>query len=91
MAKLINSELMRSVLIRSARTFIQSFLAVLVAAPVLELSAPTLKAAGVAGVASVLSMFHRLLDDTPVPSLVDRGATPGPAGQASAGQAAMAR
>jgi hypothetical protein len=43
----------------------------LLAAPVLNLSGPALKSAGVAGVASVLSMLHRLLDETSVPSLND--------------------
>ncbi|MGH8905093.1 MAG: hypothetical protein ACRD0K_00895 [Egibacteraceae bacterium] len=63
-------------LIRAARTFLQAFLAVLIAAPVLNLAVPALKAAAVAGIASVLAMFHRMLDPTSVPTLVDRYATP---------------
>ena len=63
--------LLRSILIRAARAFLQTFLAMLLAAPVLNLSGPALKAAGVAGLASVLSMLHRLLDETSVPSLND--------------------
>lgn len=65
----------RSLLIRGARTFGQTFTAVLLASPVLDLSTPTLKAAAVSGFASVLSMLHRLLDETPVPTLTDRPAT----------------
>jgi hypothetical protein len=70
----MRSVLLRSVLIRAARAFLQTFLAMLLAAPVLNLSGPALKAAGVAGLASVLSMLHRLLDETSVPSLTDSAA-----------------
>ena len=70
------STLVKSLSIRAARTFLQTFLAVLLASPALNLSAPGLKAAAVAGLASVLSLAHRLLDETPVPSLADN--TPAP-------------
>jgi hypothetical protein len=66
--------LVKSLLIRAARTFLQAFLAVLLAAPALDLSGPVLKAAAVAGLASVLSMINRLLDETAVPSLSDTSA-----------------
>jgi hypothetical protein len=64
-------ELVKSTLIRASRTFLQTFLAVLLASPALNLSGPGLKAAAVAGLASVLSMVNRILDETPVPSLPD--------------------
>jgi hypothetical protein len=72
-----NVKLMKSLLIRAARTFLQTFLAILLASPVLNLSGSGLKAAAVAGLASVLSMANRLLDETSLPSLSD--ATPAPA------------
>jgi hypothetical protein len=65
------SDVVRSVLIRAARTFMQAFLAVLLASPALDLSQPALKAAGIAGLASVMTMAHRLLDETPVPTMPD--------------------
>jgi hypothetical protein len=67
--------MVKSLLIRAARTFLQTFLAVLLAAPALDLSGTALKAAAVAGLASVLSMINRLLDETPVPSLPDTSTT----------------
>ena len=78
----MNGTLVRSILVRAVRTFLQTFLAVLLAAPALDLSGPGLKAAAVAGLASVLSMAQRLLDETAVPSLPDT--TPGPSVTASA-------
>ena len=72
-----NVKLLKSLLIRAARTFFQTFLAILLASPVLNLSGSGLKAAAVAGLASVLSMVNRLLDETSLPSLSD--ATPAPA------------
>jgi hypothetical protein len=72
----MNGTLVKSLLIRAARTFLQTFLAVLLAAPALDLSGPGLKAAAVAGLASVLSMINRLLDETPVPSLPDTATAP---------------
>jgi hypothetical protein len=74
---MFHDELIKSVAIRAARTFLQTFLAVLLAAPALDLSGPSLKAAGVAGLAAVLSGIQRLLDETRVPSLPDHN--PGPA------------
>jgi hypothetical protein len=73
------SKLVKSLSIRAARTFLQTFLAVLLASPALNLSAPGLKAAAVAGLASVLSLAHRLLDESPVPSLPDQTPAPAPA------------
>jgi hypothetical protein len=89
MRKLPRSKLLKSMLIQAGRTFLQTFLAVLLATPVLDMSGPALKAAGVAGFASVLSLVHRLLDETPVPSLVDTtaadpAAAPAPAAAPSA-------
>jgi hypothetical protein len=81
----MNGTLVRSILIRAARTFVQTFLAILLAAPALDLSGPALKAAAVAGLASVLSMINRLLDETPVPSLSDT--TPSPSAPAPAATA----
>jgi hypothetical protein len=72
MRRLLRSKLVKSTVIRAGRTFLQTFLAVMLATPVLNVSGPTLKAAGIAGFAAVLSMFHRLLDETPVPTLADR-------------------
>jgi hypothetical protein len=68
--------IIRSIFIRAVRSFLQSFLAVLLAAPALDLSTPVIKAAAVAGLASVLAMAHRLLDETAIPSLPDTPATP---------------
>src|SRR5919197_4401612 len=73
------SKLVKSLSIRAARTFLQTFLAVLLASPALNLSTPGLKAAAVAGLASVLSLAHRLLDESPVPSLADSTPAPAPA------------
>src|SRR4030095_11494611 len=73
-ADMLISDLLKSMLIRALRTFAHTFVAVLVAAPVLNLSGPALKAAAMAGLASVLSMVNRLLDETPVPSLPDEPA-----------------
>ena len=69
-------KLVKSLFIRAARSFLQTFLAVLLAAPALNLSAPGLKAAGVAGLASVLSFAHRLLDESSIPSLADQPSAP---------------
>jgi hypothetical protein len=68
------STVLQSLLIRAVRTFLQAFLAVLLASPALDLSQPALKAAGIAGLASLLTMAHRLLDETAVPSLPDHSA-----------------
>jgi hypothetical protein len=77
-----SKKLVKSLAIRAARTFLQTFIAVLLASPALNLSAPGLKAAAVAGLASVLSLAHRLLDESSVPSLADH--TPAPPATASA-------
>lgn len=63
------SDKVRSALMRAARTFTQSSLAVLTAGPVLNLNIPTLKAGGAAGLAAVLALVQRWLDDTPVPTI----------------------
>ena len=75
----MKSQLVKSLFIRAARAFLQTFLAVVVASPALNLSLPGMKAAAVAGLASVLSMVNRLLDETPVPSLTDHAPAPAPA------------
>ncbi len=80
---MVNLKLMKSLLVRAARTFLQTFLAILLASPVLNLSGSGLKAAAVAGFASVLSMVNRLLDETSIPSLSDSAPAPVPAGAAA--------
>jgi hypothetical protein len=60
---------LRSGLLRAARTFLQSFLAVVTSAPLLDLNVPTIKAAGAAGVAAVLALVMRWLDTTDVPTI----------------------
>jgi len=60
----------RSAGLRALRTFLQAFLAVVTAGPVLHLgSIPTYKAGLTAGVAAVLALAQRFLDPTPVPSI----------------------
>jgi hypothetical protein len=76
---MVNLKLLKSLLVRAARTFLQTFLAILLASPVLNLSGSGLKAAAVAGLASVLSMVNRLLDETSIPSLSDSAPAPVPA------------
>lgn len=61
--------LIRSALLRAVRTFAQSFLAVVTGAPLLSLNVSTLKAAAVAGIAAVLTLAQRALDESPVPTL----------------------
>lgn len=60
---------LRSAAVRAVRTFLQAFLAVLTAGPVLNLGIPTYKAGLTAGLAAVLALAQRLLDDTAIPSL----------------------
>lgn len=60
------NERIRSGLIRAARTFLQTFLAVLMGAPLLEADISSVKAAAIAGIGAVLSLAQRMLDDTPV-------------------------
>jgi len=88
-AAMRTSNLLKSMTIRAARTFVHTFVAVLLASPVLSLAGPALKAAALAGVASVLSMLNRLLDETPVPSLPEPAA-PAPPAAASAASAPSA-
>ena len=63
------SALARSAGLRAARTFSQAFLAVLTAGPVLHLNAGVFKAGATAGLAAVLTLAQRLLDDTAVPTI----------------------
>jgi hypothetical protein len=90
MASMVNMKLLKSLLVRAARTFLQTFLAILLASPVLNLSGSGLKAAAVAGLASVLSMVNRLLDETSIPSLTDSAPFPVPAAATSAASATSA-
>jgi len=62
-------ETARSAGLRATRTFLQAFLAVITAGPVLHLGIPTYKAGLTAGVAAVLALAQRLLDDTAVPTI----------------------
>ena len=59
----------RSAGLRSARTFTQSFLAVLTAGPVLNLNVNVFKAAATAGLAAVLTLAQRMLDETDIPTI----------------------
>lgn len=61
--------LIRSALLRATRTFLQSFLAIVTAAPVLELDISTVKAAAAAGLAAVLALAQRALDDSSIPTI----------------------
>lgn len=61
--------IIQSALLRALRTFLQSFLAVVTAGPLLDLNVPTVKAAGAAGLAAVLALVMRWLDMTPVPTI----------------------
>jgi hypothetical protein len=62
-------ETLRSAGVRALRTFLQAFLAVITAGPVLNLGIPTYKAGLTAGLAAVLALAQRLLDDTTVPTI----------------------
>jgi len=53
--------------VRSARTFAQSAIAVLIASGVADLSVGALQAAGIAGLSAVLSLAQRLLEAAPEP------------------------
>ena len=61
--------IVQSAILRALRTFLQAFLAVVTAGPLLDLDVPTLKAAAVAGVAAVLALVQRWLDTTEVPTI----------------------
>ena len=63
------SALARSAGLRATRTFSQAFLAVLTAGPVLHLNAGVFKAGATAGLAAVLTLAQRILDDTAVPTI----------------------
>lgn len=69
MIRTLDNPKVRSAAARAARTFLQAFLAVVTAGPLLDLGVSTLKAAAVAGVAAVLALVQRWLDDTSVPTL----------------------
>lgn len=56
----------RSAFYRAARTFLQTFLAVITSAPLLDLDVSSVKAAIVAGVGAVLALIQRMLDETPL-------------------------
>lgn len=60
---------LRSGLLRAARTFLQSFLAVVTASPLLDLDVSIIKAGAVAGLASLLALLQRWLDDTALPTI----------------------
>ncbi len=61
--------IVQSACLRALRTFLQSFLAVVTAGPLLDLNVPTFKAAGAAGLAAVLALAMRWLDTTPLPTI----------------------
>lgn len=58
--------MLKSIVYRAARTFLQTFLAVITSAPLLDLNVPAVKAAAIAGLGAVLSMVQRMLDETPL-------------------------
>lgn len=57
---------LKSFVYRAARTFLQTFLAVITGAPLLDLNVSSVKAAAVAGIGAVLSLLQRALDETPL-------------------------
>ena len=60
----------RSALLRAARTWLSTFLAVLTASPLLSINVSVVKTAAVAGMASVLTVAQRALDEAPgVPTI----------------------
>jgi hypothetical protein len=59
----------RSGVLRAARTFVQSFIAIISASPLLDLKVSTVKAAAAAGLAAVLALVQRALDDAGVPTI----------------------
>ena len=56
---------LKSFVYRAARTFLQTFLAVITGAPLMNLDVSSVKAAGIAGLGAVLSLAQRALDETP--------------------------
>ncbi len=65
----MSRDLLRSAALRAARTFLQAFLAVVTAAPLLDVDVPTVKAGAMAGLAAVLALAQRWLDTTDVPTI----------------------
>jgi hypothetical protein len=61
--------LIRSALLRAARTFSQAFVGTVVGAPVLGVHAATLRLAAVSGFVAVLTLVQRALDASPVPTI----------------------
>lgn len=61
--------IIQSAILRALRTFTQAFLAVVTAAPLLDVDVPTVKAGAMAGVAAVLALVQRWLDTTEVPTI----------------------
>lgn len=61
--------IVQSAILRATRTFLQAFLAVVTAAPLLDVDVPTVKAGAMAGVAAVLALVQRWLDTTEVPTI----------------------
>lgn len=59
----------RSAAYRALRTFLQSFLAIVTAGPLLDVDVSTLKVAALSGVAAVLALLQRWLDSTGVPTI----------------------
>lgn len=59
----------RSAGLRAARTFTQAFVAVLTASPVLHLDVSIVKTALTAGMAALLTLAQRLLDETNIPTI----------------------
>jgi hypothetical protein len=72
----MNRTLVKSLLIRAEPDLPAGLPGRAAGGPALDLSGPVLKAAAVAGLASVLSMINRLLDETPVRSLTDPTTAP---------------
>ncbi len=62
-------DLIRSAILRATRTFLQSFLAIVTASPLLELDVSSLQAAAAAGLAAVLALAQRALDESGVPTI----------------------
>lgn len=57
---------LKSFVYRAARTFLQTFLAVITGAPLMSLDISSVKAAAIAGIGAVLSLIQRALDETPL-------------------------
>lgn len=57
---------LKSFVYRAARTFLQTFLAVITGAPLMSLNISSVKAAAIAGIGAVLSLIQRALDETPL-------------------------